>query len=366
MRSVGEDGWTSEAPKQPLHTATAGSRVRRAVQVKISDVAREAGVSSATVSRALNNHPNVTEEKLRRILNASERLGYRGNSAARNLRRRSSELISLVIPDIEDYFCTAVARGAEQVAHQNGYSLLLCNSAGDPQAERAYLAVAESQQVAGILISPTQASNIDPFREKAGDQIPIIAIDVGVGDDFDSVVTDSYDGGRLAADHLWAQGWSRPACVAGPRDSPTASARAAGFSEAMAGHGLSTAVIHTEFDRAGGEHGVAELLDFSEPPDCVFAVNERIATGVLTELRRRRVRPGRDLGLVSFDDAPWAPIVDVPLTVVAQPAYDMGATAVRLLLDRLSAPNRSDPSRIVLPVRLIVRESSLKPSAEPF
>ncbi len=329
--------------------------------VKIADVAREAGVSSATVSRALNNHPNVSQDKQKRILDAAERLGYRGNSAARSLRRRSSELIALVIPDIEDYFCTAVARGAEQVAHEHGYSLLLCNSAGDPQAERAYLTVAESQQVAGILISPTQASNIDPFREKSGDQIPIIAIDVGLGDDFDTVVTDSDAGGRLAADHLWSQGWRRPACVAGPQDSPTASARAAGFAEAMAGHGLSTAMVHTGFDRAGGEQGLAALLDVPEPPDCVFAVNERIATGVLTELRRRQVRPGRDLGLVAFDDAPWAPIVDVPLTVVAQPAYDMGAMAVRILLKRLTASGVQSPVRIVLPVELIIRESSLNP-----
>lgn len=327
--------------------------------VTISDVAREAGVSTATVSRALNNVGTVDPELARRARQAAQLLHYRPNGVARNLRRQRTDVWALIISDIENPFFTSVARGVEDVAQQAGYSLVLCNSDEDPVKERKYLDVAEEEQVSGVVLSPNVAGSDVTALLAAG--IPVVTIDRPLHHPVDSVLVDSREGARVANAHLVDQGWTRIACITGPSRADTAEKRLRGYRDAMRQARQSTRglVRHADFKIAGGRAAAASLLGIARPPDAFFVANNQLALGLLQELAVQAVHPGRDVGVIAFDDAPWAPLTTPPLSVVAQPAYDVGAAAGELLLDRVrreQPPRR--PRTVTLPVTLVLRESS--------
>jgi LacI family transcriptional regulator len=326
--------------------------------VKIVDVAREAEVSVATVSRALNNHDTVDPALAARVHAAAKRLGYRPNSLARNLRRRRTSLWLLIISDIENPFFTAVARGVEDTAVGSGFSVVLCNADEDERKEARYVDLAVAEQAAGVIISPHSAQTDVTALQRAS--IPLVVIDRELDAAIDTITTDSRGGAKAATEHLILQGWRRPACVTGPRSAQTAMQRRFGYLDALRAAELKTSrVVHQPFTSEGGRAAAASLLDRDRPPDALFVGNAALGLGVLEELRARRIRPGEDLGLICFDDAPWAPFIDPPISVVSQPAYRMGAQAAELLVDRIAATTASPPHRIVLGTDLIVRESSL-------
>ncbi|NYE96734.1 LacI family transcriptional regulator [Psychromicrobium silvestre] len=324
--------------------------------VKISDVAREAGVSVATVSRALNNLDTVRPDLAAQVHQAASRLGYRPNSLARNLRKQSTQVWALVISDIENPFFTAVARGVEDTAQQNGYSVMLCNSDEDPEKEARYLSVAGQDRVAGVILSPHSAST----DVSSLNHIPLVVIDRALNAPFDVVLVHSRLGAEQATRHLLEQGWQRPACITGPEDAETAVERREGYLQALRGTEIEAQVKHQPFRSPDGAVATAALLDGDNPPDSFFVGNASLALGVLAELSRRGLKPGTDVGLISFDDAPWAPFIDPPISVVAQPAYDIGVQAAQLLVERIANTGPRAPREVNLATTLIFRESSRK------
>jgi LacI family transcriptional regulator len=329
--------------------------------VKIVDVAREAGVAPSTVSRALNNHPSVGPEYVERVRRAAELLGYRPNGVARNLRRQSTDVIALIVPDVGNNFCTAVTRGTEDVAREAGLSVLLCNSDEDPVREARYLDVIEREKVAGVLLSP-HGPHTDVSRLIAA-RVPVVAIDRRLAGDIDAVTTDSFAGAVEATRHFYEQGWLRPGCCAGPEGVETADWRLAGYLDAVATAGGVAISAHGSYDREGGASAAAALLDGPGAPDSILVSNEQMALGVLAELHRRNLRPGVDIGVLTFDDTPWAPLMNPPMTVIEQPAYEVGARAARMLIDRIRGEAPPGARHVTLPTRLIVRESSLRASS---
>lgn len=334
----------------------------------IKDVATRADVSVATVSRVLNGVASVDPAMARRVRAAAKALGYEGNPVARSLRTQKSDLLALIISDIGNPFFTAVARGVEDVAQTAGFSVLLCNSDEDSHKELRYLDIARRSMVAGVLLSPNAGGSDVTALQKAN--IPVVAIDRALDEAIDSVFVDSSEGARSATEHLLEQGWRRPACITGPRGADTAERRARGFREAMAragSHQPDAMIRYADYRVTGGRAATADLLDSSTPPDALFVANSEMVIGAIEEIRSRGIGLGTDIGLVGFDDTPWAPFVEPPLTVVDQPAYNIGAEATRLLLQRVNrAPGNatkptSDVARMVLlRTTLIVRESSLR------
>jgi len=325
--------------------------------VKISDVAREAGVSVATVSRALNDHATVGSELASRVREAAGRLGYRPNRVARSLRRQSTDVLALIISDVSNPFFTAITRGVEDVAQRNGFSVLLCNADEDSDKEATYLRVAEQEQVAGVLLSPhTAATDVSRLRRS---NIPLVVIDRPLDEQVDSVMVHSMAGAMTATEHLLDEGWGRPACITGPENAETAQLRLAGYRLAVRHHGgLDELFVHASFRQLGGSKGAAELLDLPHPPDALFVANAQMALGVLAELKRRKLQIGRDIGVITFDDAPWAPFISPPMSVIAQPAYDIGVQAAQLLTERVRKTAPDTVRSIVLSTSLIVRDSS--------
>ncbi len=326
--------------------------------VKLVDVAKEANVSVATVSRALNNNDRVDPQLAARVREAAARLGYRPNFLARNLRRRRTSLWLLIISDIENVFFTSVARGVEDVAVDNGFSVVLCNADEDEGKEARYAELAVAEQAAGVIISP-HSSRTDLWPLTAA-RIPVVVVDRELEGGFDTVTSDSRQGAKVATEHLLAQGWVRPGCITGPRSAQTAMLRRHGYEEALRAAGIRTIrVAHEPFTIDGGRVAAGRLLGNARAPDALFVGNAALGLGVLQELRRRGLRPGTDIGLICFDDAPWAPFIDPPISVIAQDAYRMGTNAASMLIDRIGGATHP-PRRLVLGADLVVRESSLR------
>lgn len=322
----------------------------------ISDVAARAGVSTATVSRALNGKSTVDPALVTRVLDAARELGYQPNGPARNLRRQEAAVVALIISDVENPFFTAIARGVEDVAHAVGYSVVLCNSDEDAEKERRYVDVAIQERAAGVIVSPTPtASSVDALLQRG---TPLVAVDRPLaGRESDTVLVDTRLAARQATTHLIEQGYSRIGCVTGPVGVRTADDRLAGYRDALNAGRQRGLVRRTVFKAAGAEQAVADLLDQDDRPDALLVANSAMALGALAALRARGLRAGRDVGLVAFDDVPWAALVDPPMTVVAQPAYELGTVAAQLLLARI-ADNTRPATTTTLEARLIERASS--------
>jgi LacI family transcriptional regulator len=314
------------------------------------------------VSRALNDLPSVDPLLVERVREAAARLGYRTNGIARSLRRQRADVWALIISDIGNPFFTSVARGAEDVAQRAGFSIVLCNSDEDPAKEAQYIDIAEREQVSGVILSPNLFGS-DISRLLAA-QIPVVAVDRALREPVDSVLVHSRDGARAATSHLLDQGWTRPACITGPANADTAEQRLAGYADALRERQRRPAqslIRHADYRADTARLATAWLLDQRLAPDAIFVANSSMALGVLEEFTDRRLRPGRDIGLIAFDDAPWAPFVNPPMSVVAQPAYDIGARAGQLLLDRLRGTvTNPSPKVVTLSTNLVIRASSLR------
>ncbi|TDD17675.1 LacI family transcriptional regulator [Kribbella turkmenica] len=327
----------------------------------ISDVAARAGVSTATVSRALNGKSTVDRDLVARVRKAAVELGYQPNGPARNLRRQEAAVVALIISDVENPFFTAIARGVEDVAHEVGYSVVLCNSDESAEKENRYIDIAIQERVAGVILSPSGTTT--SVAKLATRGTAYVAVDRPLpGHDSDVVLVDTRLAARQATAHLVAQGYDRIGCITGPSGVRTADDRLAGYRDALRSAKRRTPklVRRTEYKAAGAHRAALDLLSQAEPPDALLIANSAMAVGVLQALQELEIRPGRDVGLVAFDDAPWAELVDPPLSVVAQPAYEIGAVAARLLLARIADSSRP-PTTTTLGARLLERASSRGP-----
>lgn len=325
----------------------------------ISDVAFRAGVSTATVSRAFNGKSTVDPALAERVFRAARELDYRPNSLARNLRRQETTVLALIVSDVENPFFTAVARGVEDCALTAGYSVVLCNSDENADKERRYIDVALQERMAGVVLSPTDPEvGLRPLRER---RTPVVTVDRTLPDeDVDQVSVDGRTAAREATAHLLAGGYERIGCLTGPAGVTTATHRLEGYRDALRAAGREpdpSLQWQADFRPAGALEVARRFLDAGDPPDALLVANSAMAIGVLEAMRERRLRPGRDVGLVAFDDAPWARAIDPALTVVVQPARQVGCEAARLLLERIAGPERPI-ERVVLEATLTVRGSS--------
>jgi len=330
------------------------------MRTTIVDVARDAGVSSTTVSHVLNGTRHVAEPTRQRVLAAVERLHYEVNSLAQSLKSDRSQTIGLLITDISNPFFTALVRGIEDVANDAGYSVMLCNTDENPDKELTYLRMLRRKSVDAILMAPTGV------RQPVVDQLvglgfPLVCFDrLPPGAACDSVLVDNVSGAQGAVSHIIRHGHRRVAVVTGLLGVGTTDERLEGYIRAMAEHGLP---VDPELVRrgnsclAGGYREMQALLDLPDPPTAVFSTNNLMTLGVLGALQARSVHVPDAMAVVGFDDFEWAAVLRPRLTVVAQPTYEIGETAARMLLDRIEGRGGSEPRRIVLPTRLTVRES---------
>ncbi|RSM70478.1 LacI family transcriptional regulator [Kibdelosporangium aridum] len=327
----------------------------------INDVATKAGVSTATASRALNGKSTVDPKLAERVLVAAAELGYQPNGPARNLRRQETAVLALIISDVENPFFTSIARGVEDVAQAVGYSVVLCNSDENPEKERRYIDVAIQERAAGIVLSPTgTTTNVDLLTAR---RTPLVAVDRPLPDaPADMVLVDTRSAAKEATAHLISQGYGQIGCITGPSGIQTADDRLAGYKDALRAsqRRISAKLTRRAEYRADGAYEAAiDLLSSPDRPDALLVANSTMAIGVLEALSKLDLRLGTDVGVVAFDDAPWAPLVNPPLSVVSQPAYDIGKVAAQLLMARI-ADSSLPYTTTTLRAKLITRGSSTR------
>lgn len=325
-------------------------------KVKLQDVADYARVSKATVSRVLNNHPTVASDIRDRVLNAVQTLDYHPDRPARRLRKGTRDVIGVVISDIQNSYFQSVIRGVEDAAYAQQMHIVLCNTDEDTSRLNTYLRLLQEENVAGLIVSVTDAQHLELLHSIQQNGTPIILVDRLIeGGAMDGVCVDNAEGARQAVQHLLRLGLRRIGVLYPPVI--TGHERLQGYRAALSAAGIAP---DESLLRVGGYkvesayHATLELLEAK--PDAIFAANNMISLGALRALRVRGLRVPQDVALVGFDDMPWAQDLYVPLTAVAQPTYEIGQEAVRLLLRRLNNPDAPFITTM-LQTRLVVRES---------
>jgi LacI family transcriptional regulator len=335
----------------------------------ISDVAAEAGVSVATVSRVLNDrgYP-VRAETRRRVLEAIEKLDFRPNALARGLLLKRTQTIGLVIPDITNPYYPVISRGVEDVASEHGYAVIFCNTDRDAAKSEQYVNVLLQKQVDGLIIAGggTDFTRASERFAAHGTQV------VFVGKSsmpWPSVRVPNADGTVAAMEHLAKLGHRRVGYITGPRELTTARDRLTGYRRAVSDHGLvasPTLLRAGDFGEQSGHRAAESLLHEAPRPTAIVAGNDRMAIGVLAAAADLGLRVPGDLSVIGFDDIPLVSYVRPALTTISLPAYEMGAAAMRLLLDLLQDKDNGATAAdqtVRLPVRLVVRDSTAPPPA---
>jgi LacI family transcriptional regulator len=312
----------------------------------IYEVAALAGVSPATVSRVFNG-VTVSEEKQRAVRDAAAKLAFVPNKTARRLRKQRSEIIALLVPDIENPFYTALARGVEDCAQRSDFSVVLCNTDDDPAKELRYLQIANSEQMAGVILSP--ASDEVDLGAIASLGRPVVAVDRTTPYPVDAVKIDNRAAGIAATSALFDAGYRRIACIAGPAGIETTEDRFLGWRQVVTARkalGDAGYLRHANFRVDGGREAMADLLALSTPPDAVVTTNTLMALGVLQALVEAGIPPD-SFGVAAVGELPFMALMPASVVQVRLPARHLGTTAATMLLDRIGGDTQP-PRTVVL------------------
>lgn len=319
--------------------------------VKMIDVANAAGVSIATVSRVLNGTP-VRDDMAEAVNRAIEELQYSPDRRARSLRRRVSTVVALIVADIENPFFTAFARGVEDITQSEDLSLVLCNSDERPEKEARYLQTVIEEGMAGVILVPaSHSTELRPIMDRG---ITVVIADRLLDHAIDHVYFDNVKLGSNATSCLIENGYTRIACVTGPRTVPTAVDRAAGWRAQLLHSRLcadSSLLFHSDFRTQGGEMAVKHLLALPQPPDAIVAANNMVGVGVLRALGAAN---RQDIGVSVIGDLPFATTISPHTWLTPLNTIEMGRTAARMLVERIkgevSTPARYWVQDVPMPV----------------
>ncbi|MFI9586944.1 LacI family DNA-binding transcriptional regulator [Streptomyces sp. NPDC052236] len=329
----------------------------------IKDVAAEAGMSVATVSRVLNSHPSVSAEARTRVLAAVAALGYRPNAVARSLRTDQTRTLGLVISDVLNPYFTELARSVEEEARALGYSVIFGNANERPELQDHHVRTLLDRRVDGLLVSPTEGGS-PLMLDTARTGTPMVFVDRWIpGVDVPVVRADGRRAIRDLVAHLHALGHRRLAIITGPATTTTGSERVEAFRQAIGEHGLPLPEAYIgqgDFQTASGRRATERFLALPEPPEVVFAADNLMALGALDAMRAHGLHVPDDIALAVFDDIPWFTHTDPPITAIAQPTGELGGAAVRALVDLIEG---RPPQSVTLAARLVVRRSCGEPAS---
>ena len=331
--------------------------------VTIVDVAAEAGVSYATVSRVINNQDHVSPEKRERVLRAMTQLGYVANIQARSLAGGSSHIVGLLVNYLSSSYAVEIIRGIDAALQDNQYDLVLYSAHTHHTKESAYVAKLTRNLADGLLlILPYHSqSYLDALRQR---RFPHVLVDyLSDGVDAPSVATTNFRGAYEATLYLLQLGHHRIGFITGALETGCAQQRLAGYKAALIDHGILVdpqLISEGHFQQPQGYQCAQYLLNLSDPPTAIFAANDMMAFGVMEAARDKGLNLPEDLSIVGFDDIPQASHVHPPLTTVRQPLEEMGKQAALLLLYYIAHPE-AEIKRIELATELIVRDSCRVP-----
>ncbi|WMN11235.1 LacI family DNA-binding transcriptional regulator [Marivirga salinae] len=336
--------------------------------ITIKDIAKELGVSPSTVSRALKDHPDISQETKKQINDLAQKLNYQPNTVALSLRQSKTNTLGVIIPEIAHFFFSAVISGIEDIAHDAGYHVIITQSNESFEREVMNTKALFNSRVDGILMSVSrETENYDHLQSLLDYEIPLVFFD-RIIDSLNAckVIVNDEQGAYEATTHLIEQGCYRIAHLAGPQNLAISKNRLNGYKAALADNrymidenlvkvcGLGT------FEEA--ESITNEILDYRFPPDAIFANNDVAAYGAMIAIRKKKLRIPEDIAIVGFSNWRFSSLIQPALSSVTQPGFKMGQEATRLLMKQINKEKdeESITETISLKTNLVVRESSKK------
>jgi LacI family repressor for deo operon, udp, cdd, tsx, nupC, and nupG len=345
--------WINRNPNQEEKHAE-----RTQVMTKISDVARLAKVSTATVSRVISNTDNVTVETREKVLEAIQQLNYQPNILARHLRRLETKTILVIVPDITNTFFSKILRGIESVAIQNGYQVILGDTVNSIAREYEYLDLLRQKQVDGMILLTARMER--ELVEEIAENYPVVlACEYIEGSKIPTVSIDNISSARKATEHLIRLGHERIAYISGPMNIILGRDRLKGYQQAMAQYELEvkySLIQEGDFSYESGYNLMMKYLAMENPPTAVFAANDEMAIGAIKAAKSHGIKIPEEIAIVGFDDIKIASIFEPALTTIAQPTYEIGTKAMDMLL-KLIKGEEMKKRQFVLDNQLIIRES---------
>jgi DNA-binding LacI/PurR family transcriptional regulator len=331
----------------------------------LKDIAQQLGISISTVSRALRGMPEVNPETREAVLRLSREVDYEPNMLAMSLLKRQSNLIGVVVPNMDYFFATAV-KGMDEAALEAGYTVVVCQSNESYGREVANVQRLLQSHVDGFIVSlSSETQNTDHFKRIVKKEIPLVFFDRDCSEiETTKILLDNHSGAFQAVSHLLERGYRRIAYLGGRTNLSISNTREQGYRDALTHFGLTVddAInIHGDFDRNYAYQTVKELLTRQgEKPDAFFTISDRLAIGAFQAIKDLGLSMPQDIGLVGFNDEPIMSLLSPTVSSVLQPALEMGKAAARLFVEKLhSDSNESNRVEIFNPV-LKIRESSMR------
>ncbi len=333
-------------------------------RITLKDIARELSLSPSTVSRALRNHPDISDTTKEKVSQTAKRLDYYPDTLAQGLKSRNTNTIGIIVPEIRHDFFSSAISGIEEVAYSSGFAIMVCQSSENYEREVINLRTLVSNQIAGLLVSLSQTTfDISHFDILKKRNIPVVFFDRTHKDITDSqVIVDDYDGAVKMVNFLLDKGYKKIAHIAGPEHISISAERLRGYKDALQGRGIKiddNFIIKSGFREEDGVKAIEQILKLKNRPDAIFAVNDPVAIGVFSVLKREKIKIPEEMALVGFCNNPISALIEPAITTIQQPAHLIGKAAAKLLIDRITDPdNHSEPVKMVLKTEIIVRNSA--------
>lgn len=334
-------------------------------EVTIYDISKALSISASTVSRGLNNSPQVRKELRRKIMLTAQEMGYQHNKFAANLRQKRTRTLGVVIPRIDSHFMSTVISGMEKVANNAGYQLLISQSEESATLEEANIQALFSSRVDGLLVSLSfETKNQDAFKNVFRKDIPIVFFDrIFECNNCVSVVIDNFRAGYDVTKHLISQGCKKIVHVGGSMNRNVYNDRFRGYRQALIDNSIDyndRLLILSDLSDNSGVEVISQLLGNGTMPDGIFTANDNSAVSLICELKKKGYRVPDDVAVAGFNDDPVSRIVEPNLTTVHYPGRAMGEVAASTMIRILEGTQYEKVNSIILSHELIVRESSLK------
>jgi len=328
--------------------------------VTIKDIAKLAGVSVNTVSRALNNKPDVSEETKKRIIDIANELGYVKNFTASSLKQKESRIVGVVLADSSNPFYAEVLKGIEAAARKYGYQIILCNTEREYKIEEEMIKILIGRRVDGLIIGPVQTRN-DDIKMLKNMNFPTVILGRHFEDiEIDEIYNNEIKGGYLATKHLIARGRKRIIMLNGFLEKSPARMRLEGYRKALEDSNIpfdENMVFIGDIDFLDGYRRINDIINKGVNFDAIFCYNDIMALGVIKALQEKRYKIPRDVSIVGYDDILYSELVNPPLTTIKIKKYELGFEAFRLLVNRLRG-RRKKVKKVVLDVELVIRKST--------
>ncbi|MEO6253155.1 MAG: LacI family DNA-binding transcriptional regulator [Ferruginibacter sp.] len=337
------------------------------LKITIADIAKSLNTTSATVSRALNNHPAISLKTKKRVLRTAEKLNYRRNTVASALRSGQTGIIGVIIPSAEINFFGSVVHGIENMANQHGYNVLIYQSNESWEHEQKGIETFLNARVDGIMVSMAKEKNdYTHFLNAKHAKMPLVFFDRSNDElEIDSVLIDDHKGGYIATTHLIEQGYKRIAHISGPQHLKIFKARLEGYKAALKDNKISfdqQLVFTGDVSINAGRNAIQYFLKLTRPPDAVFAVEDFTALGAIKELKHNNISIPGDFGIIGFANEGFGEHITPSLSTIDQQTVNMGKEAFHLMIKMIAEKGMAKTSviRKVLEPIPIFRNSSLR------